>query len=46
MRNPPDWYRREIRKGTRLQYCMKWFYELYPTAINLPQGGVEFAEEK
>ena len=23
-----------------LQY-MKWFYELYPTAINLPQAGVE-----
>ena len=24
---------------------MKWFYELFPTAMNLPQAGVGFAEE-
>ena len=29
---------------TNLHY-MRWFYELYPTAISLPQGGGEFAEE-
>ena len=30
---------------TNLHY-MKWFYELYSTAINLPQVGVDSAEEK
>ena len=29
---------------TNLHY-MKWFYELYPAAINLPQTEVEFIEE-
>ncbi len=29
---------------TNLHY-MKWFYELYPSALNLPQPGVESAEE-